>query len=145
MKNFIQKSVLLAVMVFGVMVSYAQIERSSEAVKYADESHQVFQVVEQAARFPGGFDKMNKFLSDNIKYPEKARKDNVQGRVMLSFIIETDGSISDVKVLRGIGKECDAEAVRVIKSMPKWEPAKNKGKKVRQEFVLPVTFSLQDK
>ncbi len=144
MKKFIQKSVVMAVMVFGVTVSYAQTENDS-SVKYIDDSYQVFQVVEHSAVFSGGFAEMNKFLADNIKYPEQAVKDSVQGKVMLSFVVETDGSISDVKILRGLSEECDAEAVRVIKSMPKWEPAKNKGKKVRQEFVLPVTFNLNNK
>lgn len=144
MKNFMQKSVVMAVMLFGVAVSYAQTENDS-SVKDIDDSYQVFQVVEHSAVFSGGFEEMDKFLADNIKYPEQAVKDRVQGKVMLSFVVETDGSINDVKILRGISKECDAEAVRVIKSMPKWEPAKNKGKKVRQEFVLPVTFNLNDK
>jgi protein TonB len=93
--------------------------------------------------FPGGDSALNKFLYSNIDYPIKASENGIQGKVFLTFVIETDGSITDVKTLRGIGGGCDEEAIRVVKMMPKWIPAKLRGKVVRVQFNLPVKFKLQ--
>ncbi|MFZ4401040.1 MAG: energy transducer TonB [Bacteroidales bacterium] len=92
--------------------------------------------------FPGGEEKLMKFLKDNLKYPQIARDSNIQGTVYVGFVIENDGKISDVKVLRGISKECDAEAVRVIKTIPKWKPGKRMEKPV--QFNMPIKFKLDD-
>lgn len=104
---------------------------------------EVFTIVETMPSFPGGQEKLMQYLASNIKYPQIARESNVQGRVYLSFVIEPDGSVSNVKVLRGIGAGCDEEAMRVVKSMPKWSPGKQRGKAVRVSYTVPVNFKLQ--
>ena len=103
----------------------------------------IFQVVENDPEFPGGLEAMYKFLAQNIKYPQLARENNITGRVYVTFVVERDGSVSGVRVLRDIGGGCGAEAVRVVKSMPKWTPGKQRGKPVRTQFNLPVNFDLQ--
>ncbi len=92
--------------------------------------------------FPGGMDKLMKYLSDNIKYPSQARELGIQGKVFLSFVIEKDGSVTDVTLLRGIGGGCDEEAIRVVKNMPNWIPGKQRNIPVRVRFNLPVNFRL---
>jgi protein TonB len=103
----------------------------------------IFMVVEQMPSFPGGMAALMKYLATHIKYPELAKESGIQGRVFINFVVEPDGSISHVKVLRGIGGGCDEEAVRVVKSMPKWIPGKQRGKPVRVSFNLPVKFTLE--
>ena len=104
---------------------------------------EIFTVVEQEASFPGGIQKLNEYLAQSIKYPQQAKETGTKGRVMLTFVVERDGSITDIKILRDIGSGCGEEAKRVVKEMPKWQPAKQRGKAVRQQFVLPVSFNLQ--
>ncbi|WP_018339235.1 MULTISPECIES: energy transducer TonB [Butyricimonas] len=100
----------------------------------------VFQVVEDMPTFPGD---INKWLGKNVKYPVIAQENNIQGRVTVQFVIEKDGSITDVKVLRGVDPSLDKEAVRVVKSMPKWKPGKQRGKPVRVSYTVPINFRLQ--
>lgn len=100
-------------------------------------------MVEQIPRFEGGEDELFKYLSENITYPEQARKNEISGKVIVSFVVETDGSITNVKIVRSKDPDLDAEVVRVIKSMPKWFPGKNKGNTVRVEYILPVSFCLE--
>ena len=95
--------------------------------------------------FPGGRDAMIKFLSENIKYPEEARKQGISGRVYVTFVVEADGEITDIKLLRGIGGGCDEEAMRVVSIMPKWEPGYQRGVPVRVQFNLPIKYSLGKK
>jgi periplasmic protein TonB len=102
-----------------------------------------FIVVEEMPSFPGGDEARIKFISDNIVYPEIEKEINTQGTIYITFVVETDGSITDVKILRGIGSGCDEEAVRVVKMMPKWNPGKQSGKSVRVQFNLPIKFTLQ--
>lgn len=104
----------------------------------------IYQIVEVMPEFPGGMDKMMDYLSKNIKYPEEAKEKGISGRVFLSFVVEKDGAVSNVKVVKGIGKECDDEAVRVVKAMPKWKPGLMKGKLVRVNYMLPVNFKLDE-
>jgi protein TonB len=104
---------------------------------------EIFQIVEEMPSFPGGDQKMLEYIAKNIKYPQIARESGIQGRVFISFVVEPDGSVSNVKVLRGIGGGCDEEAMRVVKSMPKWKPGKQRGKPVRVSYNLPVNFRLQ--
>ncbi|MBP3253135.1 MAG: TonB family protein [Bacteroidales bacterium] len=109
-----------------------------------DEAEKViFTVVEQQASFPGGTAELTKYLAQNIKYPQQARETGTSGKVYLTFVVEKDGSITDIKILRDIGAGCGEEAIRVVKAMPKWTPAKQRGKAVRQQFNLPVTFTLR--
>jgi periplasmic protein TonB len=99
-------------------------------------------IVEQMPAFPGGEEALYKFLSTNIKYPTVAKETGISGTVVISFIVEKNGEISNARVIKGIGGGCDDEALRVIKSMPNWSPGKQLGKPVRVQFNLPVKFSL---
>lgn len=104
---------------------------------------EIFQIVEEMPTFPGGEQKLLEYVAKNVKYPQIARESGIKGRVFISFVVEPDGSVSNVKVLRGIGGGCDEEAMRVVKSMPKWKPGKQRGKAVRVSYMLPVNFQLQ--
>ena len=107
------------------------------------EPEKIFEAVEQQAQFPGGHGALNSWLAKNLKYPEVAAANNVEGKVIVQFVVEEDGSISQVTVARGVDKDLDREAVRVVKRMPKWQPGKNNGVAVRSKFTLPVVFKLQ--
>ena len=102
----------------------------------------VYQIVEEMPKFPGGEEAMFKFISENVKYPQEAKDKNISGRVFVNFVVEKDGSVDEVNVLRSIGGGCDEEAVRVVKSMPKWTPGKQKGKPVRVSYIIPFVFKL---
>lgn len=104
---------------------------------------EIFTVVESMPEFPGGAGKMMEFIAKNIKYPPMARESGIQGRVFINFVVEPNGSVTNVKVLRGIGGGCDEEAIRVVEAMPKWTPGRQRGKAVRVSFNLPVRFTLQ--
>lgn len=106
------------------------------------EEEVLFVVVEESPDFPGGDKARIKYISENIQYPEEARVKKIQGTVFISFVVEADGTISNVKVLRGIGGGCDEEAVRIVENMPKWTPGKTKGKTVRVKFNMPIKFVL---
>ncbi len=106
----------------------------------ADDS--VYSVTEVPPQFPGGMGKLMEYLASNIKYPQEANENKIEGKVYLSFIVEPDGSISNVKVLKGIGYGCDKEAARVLKQIPKWSPGKDKGEAVRVKFNIPIRFKL---
>lgn len=114
-----------------------------EVVEEEVQEQEIFQIVEQMPEFPGGEGKLMEYVAKNIKYPQIARETGIQGRVFVGFVVETDGSISNVKLLRGIGGGCDEEAMRVIKSLPKWKPGKQRGKAVRVSYQIPVFFKLQ--
>ena len=103
----------------------------------------VFDVVEEMPSFPGGSAALMSYLSSNTKYPVVAQENGVQGRVIVSFVVERDGSISDVKVARSVDPSLDREAQRVVKSMPKWKPGKQNGSAVRVKYTVPVVFRLQ--
>ncbi|MEA5100311.1 MAG: energy transducer TonB [Bacteroidales bacterium] len=107
-----------------------------------DNNEPIFTVVEDPTEFPGGKDSLNKFISDNIIYPQEALDKGIEGKVYITFVVEKDGSINDIKIIRDIGYGCGEEAKRIVKLMPKWKPAKQRGKFVRQQFVLPVNFNL---
>jgi protein TonB len=102
----------------------------------------VYRVVEDMPLFPGGDDAMFSYLAHNIQYPMAAKETGIQGTVHLTFVIETDGSISNVGLLRGIGGGCDEEAMRVVRNMPRWTPGNQQGRPVRVQFTLPVKFVL---
>jgi protein TonB len=104
-----------------------------------DETNQVFTIVQHKPVFPGD---INKWLGENIKYPDDAKKNNIQGTVYVEFIVEKDGSTSNVKVLRGVNKLLDDESVRVMSTMPKWTPGEQNGHSVRVEYMVPIKFTL---
>jgi len=118
-------------------VAAAKVEEEEDV-----EEQQIFMVVENAPAFPGGDESRMKFLVENIKYPQMARESGIQGTVYVTFVVERSGAVTDVKILRGIGGGCDEEAIRVVQSMPKWEPGKQRGKPVRVQFNMPIKFTL---
>ncbi|PTQ95705.1 TonB family protein [Mucilaginibacter yixingensis] len=107
---------------------------------HAQEQEEIYSKIEQSAEFPGGIDSFFKFMSKNLKYPPDAKKNNVQGKVFLTFVVEKDGSLTDIKVVRGIGYGCDEEAIRVMKLSPKWNAAMHDNKPVRQQYTIPILF-----
>ena len=111
--------------------------------KPKEEETKVFDVVEQMPSFPGGDAELMKFLHDHMKYPAVAEENGIQGRVICTFVVERDGSITDVKVITSVDPSLDKEAIRVLKSMPKWIPGKQNGSAVRVKYTVPVTFRLQ--
>ena len=104
----------------------------------------VYQIFEEMPEFPNGIEGLMDYVAQNVRYPESAKENNLQGRVIVKFVIEKDGSVSNVEVGRGWGNELDEEAVRVVKAMPKWKPGKQDGKPVRVSFMLPINFKLSD-
>ena len=105
-------------------------------------NHKVFDTVDQMPEYPGGMQAMIEFLQTNMKYPEDAAKQKVEGRVMVQFVVETDGSVTDVHVAKQVFPSLDAEAIRVVQAMPKWTPGKEKGKVVRVKYNLPIVFRM---
>ena len=92
--------------------------------------------------FPGGKEALMKFISENVKYPKEAEEKGLQGRVVVRYVIEKDGSISEVEIAKSVNEYLDAEAIRVVNAMPKWIPGKQKGEPVRVKFTIPITFRL---
>jgi protein TonB len=116
-----------------IVISDAPVEEKAETI---------FDVVENAPNPPGGMEGWNKYLNKNLKYPTQARRMGIEGTVYVVFVVNTDGSIVDVDILRGIGGGCDEEALRVVKAAPKWEPGKQRGRPVRVRMRLPIKFKL---
>ena len=114
-----------------------------EPPKHVVEETKIFTVVEQMPMYPGGDGALMGYLRDNIHYPTVAAENGVQGRVVVGFVVERDGSITDVKILRGVDPSLDREAMRVVKNMPKWTPGKQNGSAVRVKYQVPVSFRLQ--
>ena len=123
----------------AVEIKYTPVEVEEEEV----EEQQIFQVVEEMPEFPGGMAECMKWLSKNIKYPTISQENGVQGRVIIQFVVNRDGSIVDAQVARGVDPYLDKEALRVVGQMPKWKPGKQRGKEVRVKYTLPVMFRLQ--
>lgn len=104
----------------------------------------IFQVVETQPEFPGGMAELMKYLQKNTRYPKVCKEQGLQGRVIVQFVVNTDSTISDVKVVKPVNPHFDEEALRVVKAMPKWNPGKQRGEPVRVRFTLPVTFRLPE-
>ncbi|MBX2961611.1 MAG: energy transducer TonB [Cyclobacteriaceae bacterium] len=111
-------------------------------VEEKEDVDQIFLVVEESATPKGGMAAFYKYVGDKMKYPAQARRMGIEGKVFVEFVINRDGSITDVKAIKGIGAGCDEEAVRVVQSAPPWNPGKQRGKPVRQRYVVPITFKL---
>ena len=109
----------------------------------AEVENKVFDVVEQMPSFPGGNSALMAYLNSNVKYPVVAQENGVQGRVVISFVVERDGSITDVQVVKSVDPSLDREAARVVRSMPRWNPGKQNGQAVRVKYDVPVSFRLQ--
>ncbi len=125
-------------------IDIADLEKNQVIVEEEKVEETVFDIVESPPSFPGGEKAMYKFIGDNLVYPPIAEENQISGKVTCQFIVAEDGSIKNVQVLRGRDRSLDAEAVRVIKSMPKWIPGKQAGKAVKVRFILPITFQLND-
>ena len=119
-----------------------QVTTKKAAAPSAEDNSDVFNVVEKMPEFEGGMDGMMSFLQKNIKYPAEAKEKGTEGRVIVQFVVNKDGSITDAKIVKSVSPELDAEALRVVKAMPKWTPGEQRGEKVRVQFTLPVQFKL---
>ena len=119
------------------------VEDLKQVVTEAPVEEEVFDMVEQAPQFPGGQAELMSWLGKNIRYPVIAQENGIQGRVICQFVVGSDGSVRDIKVMRGVDPSLDKEAIRVIQSMPKWIPGRQNGKAVSVRYTLPVTFKLQ--
>lgn len=106
-------------------------------------TEEVVSIAEVDPEFPGGIEALYKYMVDNVKYPEKAKADKIEGRVFVAFVIEKDGSVTNAKVVRGVSDEIDAEALRVVSAMPKWKPGTQQGNPVRVQYNLPIVFKLK--
>lgn len=126
-------ALMMLVLLFSFMTSTAQTKKNN----------MVYDVVEVMPQYPGGQIAMLKYIMENIKYPKQIMEEGIQGRVTVSFIVEKDGRVSNVRLLRSVQSALDKEAIRVVKSMPKWTPGKHNGKPVRVRFNLPVMFKLK--
>ncbi|SMO54726.1 energy transducer TonB [Solitalea koreensis] len=113
---------------------------TKEAISLVQQDNDIYAYVEQKPEFPGGSAALNKFLTKNLKYPEKARLKNQQGIVKVYFVVRKDGSIDRISVIKSAGKLLDAEAIRLVKAMPKWRPGYNHGKAVNVQQSLPIAF-----
>ena len=125
-------ALMMLVLLFSFMTSTAQTKKNN----------MVYDVVEVMPQYPGGQIAMLKYIMENIKYPKQIMEEGIQGRVTVSFIVEKDGRVSNVRLLRSVQPSLDKEAIRVVKSMPKWTPGKQNGKPVRVRFNVPVMFKL---
>lgn len=127
----------------GAVLKAKEAIDAPEPPKHVVEETKIFTTVEQMPMYPGGDGALLGYLRDNIHYPTVAAENGVQGRVVVGFVVERDGSITDVKILRGVDPSLDREAMRVVKSMPKWTPGKQNGSAVRVKYQVPVSFRLQ--
>ena len=125
-------ALMMLVLLFSFMTSTAQTKKND----------MLFSVVEVMPQYPGGQIAMMKYIMENMKYPEQAMKEGIQGQVTVRFIVEKDGSISNVRPIHSVHTLLDKEAVRVVKSMPKWSPGKQNGKPVRVQLIVPIMFKL---
>jgi len=127
----------------ALMACFGLTTVSAQKTVVAKKNQQVFDVVEKMPEYPGGQAALFEYLSTNVKYPVDAEKQKIQGRVLVTFVVNTDGSITDIEVVKKAFPSLDAEAVRVISGMPKWIPGEQKGQKVRVKYTVPLSFNLR--
>ncbi len=133
-----KKTVILTL---AALLTFSCAQASSLTETLVPGKGQVYDKVDVMPDFPGGHTKMIEFLCENIKYPKEAAERGEQGKVYVGFVVDTDGSITDVSVVRSVSKVLDEAAVEIVKKMPKWTPGKHQGKTVRVKFMLPITFT----
>ena len=129
--------------IMSLMALFGLTTVSAQKTVVAKKNQQVFDVVEKMPQYPGGQAALFEYLQKNVKYPADAEKKKVEGRVLVTFVVNTDGSITDIEVVRKTFPSLDAEAVRVISGMPRWKPGEQKGQKVRVKYTVPLTFRLK--
>lgn len=134
MKRIFLMAIAACMMTLGAQ---AQVQKGNTAPQ------DVFDVVEEMPQYPGGMQAMLSFLQENITYPKDAQEKKISGRVLVTFVVEKDGSISNVETVKSVFPSLDEEAVRIVKSMPNWKPGKQNGKVVRVKYTLPISFSLK--
>ncbi len=127
--------ICLLFLLFGAGISFAQ----EATIKIP---RQIFTTVEQAPEFPGGNDALKQYLAKKIRYPKSAYQKDIEGKVVVRFIVEPDGSISDPEIINSLDPDCDKETLRVIGKMPRWHPGRQNGAFVAAYYVLPVSFRL---
>jgi protein TonB len=127
----------------SVLALLLMVNTNAMAQSKKTSNDKVFEKVEDMPEFPGGEQAMMDFVAKNVQYPKEAMEKEISGRVLVGFIVEKDGSVNEVKIVRGIGGGCDEEAVRVVKAMPKWKPGKQDGKTVRVSYTMPFFFKMQ--
>ena len=104
----------------------------------------VFMIVEEMPEFPGGQDALREFIIENVRYPKVAHENGIQGRVFTRFVVETDGSVTEAQIVKGVDPSLDEEALRVVNAMPKWQPGRQRGENVRVSYTIPINFALSD-
>ena len=129
--------------IMSLMALFGLTTVSAQKTVVAKKNQQVFDVVEKMPEYPGGQAALFEYLQKNVKYPADAEKKKVEGRVLVTFVVNTDGSITDIEVVRKTFPSLDAEAVRVISGMPRWKPGEQKGQKVRVKYTVPLPFRLK--
>ncbi|MEM9339117.1 MAG: energy transducer TonB [Bacteroidota bacterium] len=135
------KKIIIALLFASPFITWSQ-QKGHQQDSLSEKASEVFTIVEESATFPGGMNSFYRFLGGNITFPPQALEKGVGGRVFVQFIVEKDGSISNIQVVKGIGAGCDEEAARVIQLMPDWIPAKYNGVPVRQKMVQAITFAV---
>lgn len=128
----------------GVPINYQYVIPIRFKLSEQDDVEELITCVEITPEFTGGFQALEEFITTNLNYPQEAKEAGIEGRVFVSFIVEKDGSLSSIQLLKGIGHGCDEEAIAVVKKMPKWKPATQRGKPVRMRFQLPFVFKLEN-
>ena len=129
--------------IMALMAVFGLITVSAQKTVVAQKNQKVFDIVEQMPEYPGGQAALFEYLSKNIKYPADAEKKKVEGKVFVTFVVDTDGKITEVSLLRKVFPSLDAEAIRVISAMPNWIPGKQKGQAVRVKYTVPIMFRLK--
>lgn len=119
------------------------IDRNTSEVEAEESKKDHYFIVEEMPQFPGGQEALKNFIAENVKYPSNAEKNNIEGKVYISFVIDTDGTIVESKVVKGVENDLDQEALRVINSLPKWKPGYQKGIAVKVAYTIPISFKLR--
>lgn len=133
-----KKLIMMSLMAFFCLTTI-----NAQKTVVSKKNQKVYDVVEKMPQYPGGMVALFEFLEKNLKYPADAQKQKVEGRVIVSFIVETDGSISDINIVRKVFPSLDEEAVRLLGMMPRWSPGLQNGKPVRVKYAIPITYSLK--
>ena len=137
-----RKLILLIQILFSTLQFISQVETVTNSDIKEDSNEEIFSVVEEQPQFPGGMEKLLEFLITNIKYPDLAVKQGIQGKVFVAFIVNKTGKIRDAKIVRGVHESLDKEALRVISIMPNWTPGKQNGEAINCRFTLPISFKI---
>ena len=143
-KKIILLAVLMSVIIQSGFVYGQELSKGKRAQTDTSIEKEVYTIVEVQPQFPGGESARQEYIAKNIHYPDLARNNNIQGTVYVSFVVERNGSVSDIKIVKGIGSGCDKEVIRVVKKMPKWKPGIQRGKNVRVKINMPVKFMFEE-